>query len=263
MTLPDPESITSNVGQGTCDFLRLPAELREMIYHHVLTSRRIHPRHRFLARRWTPINLLYVCRTIYDEAFFHLYTRGKFVIAVRPEFVFGLATWVEMYDISGGIAIEWFVKSERIRRIIRHIALDIHWPTIEYVVFMGSGRSRNGDFANEMLEQSMAAVGRMLSPLPGLRTIDISWIKTTLHVGGLEGIAPRTYMIPAWLRGLKYIRRRSNGKVLIRMPAQGPISTEQLELDQQDMGHVWNLLKESLEDMAKIRGLLTELATDD
>lgn len=259
MTLTDRECMTSNVGQGTCNFLGLPAEIREMIYHHHLTSGRILPRHRFLARRWTPINLLYVCRTIYDEAFFHLYTKGKFVLAIRPETIFGLATCRGMDDIGGSDAFGLFVKSERILRIIRHIALDIHWPSIEYSVFMGRGLSGNASSADEILRQTMAAVGTMLSPLPALRTIDISWLQMTLRVEELEEIAPPTYKIPSWLRGLKYVRRRSNEKVLIRMPADGPISTEQLEWDQRDMGQVLNILEEMKEDVAEMLGSLTEL----
>lgn len=260
MPLIDQESITSNVGQGTFNFLGLPAEVREMIYHHHLTARRILPRHHFLAKRWTPINLLYVCRTIYDEAFFHLYTKGEFVLAIRPEIICGLATCRGMDDISGSVAFELFVKSEKIRHIIRHIALDIHWPSIEYSVFMGSDDTPTLD---QMLKQTMAAVGPMLSPLPGLRTIDISWLHMTLSVEELEKISPPSYKIPRWLRGLKEVRRRSNEKVLIRMPVKGPISTEQLERDQQDMGNISNCIAEMKEDVAEMLGDLAELATYD
>ena len=258
MALTTRESTPFNIAQRTCDFLRLPAEVRETIYHYHLTSRRILPRHQFLAKRWTPINLLYVCRTIYHEAFYHLYTKGEFVLAVRPESIFGLGTCWGMNDVSASVGSELFLKSEGILRIVRHIALDIHWPSIEYSILMDGGLSQRTLTMEEMLKQTMAVVGTMLSPLPGLRIIDVSWLQMKLRVRESEEIAPPTYNIPGWLRGLKQVRRK-NDRVLIRMPLKGPISTEQLSRDQEDKGPLTNFIRETREDMERLKAFLSEV----
>lgn len=238
-------------------FLQLPAEIRDMIYHHHLTSEKIAPRHVALTKRWTPIDLLYVSRTIYNEAFFHLYTKGEFVLAVRPESIFGLATCWGTNDISAIVGLEKFVKSPRILDLIRHIALEIYWPSVGYSQLMDYVSSRPAPTTDTMLRHMMGTVGAMLSGLSGLRTIDVSWSHMTVRASELTMEAPPNYKIPGWLRGLKQCRRK-NERVLIRMPLKGPVSTEELAKEQEDRGEISNLLREIKEDCQDLRGCLTE-----
>lgn len=253
----DREDNISDIGKATCPFLRLPTEVREMIYHHHLTSKRIVPRHPALTKRWTPIDLLYVNRTIYNEAFFHLYTRGDFVLAVRPESIFGLSTCWGTNDVSPGIALEFFLKSQKTVNVIRHIDVQIHWPSIEYCKLMDRGSSLEAPSTDKMLKQTMTTVGAMLAELPCLRSIDVSWYHMTVSVSEATKAAPPTYRIPVWLRGLKQVRRK-NEKVDIRMPLKGPISTKELAEEQKDRGEFLNVLREVRENLLDIQGDLTE-----
>ena len=257
MKLADRENKTGDTGKGTFAFLRLPVEIREMIYHNHLTSERILPRYPFFNERWTPIDLLYVSRTIYNEAFFHLYTRGEFVFAVRPETISGLATCLGMTDVSASNGLEPFVKSKKILHLLRNIALEIHWPSLNYSKLMDRGRNQDVPTMNDMLTQTMATVGAMLSHLPGLRIIDVSWHHMTLYVSELTATAPSKYRIPVWLRGLKQVRRK-NEQVLIRMPSKSPISTEQLSRDQAP-GKNLDVLREMAENLAEFVESLREL----
>ena len=257
MELADRENNKGDTGKGTFAFLRLPVEVREMIYHNHLTSEPILPRYPFFNKRWTPIDLLYVNRTIYNEAFFHLYTRGEFVLAVRPESIFGLATCLGMTDVSASNGLELFVKSKKILHLLRNIALDIHWPSIEYSELMDCDRNQDTPTTNEMLKQNMATVGAMLSRLPGLRIIDVSWLHMTVYRSEVIATAPSKYRIPVWLRGLKQVRRK-NEQVLIRMPSKSPISTEQLSKDQA-LGEDLNTLREIGEDLAEMEENLRDL----
>lgn len=219
-----------NSSSDTCSmrpsFLVLPAEVRTLIYHHHLTSGRIVPRKPAFTQRWTPIDLLYVCRTIYSEAFYHLYTKGEFVLAIRPESVVGLATSLLTDDISSSDGPEIFVKSQIIRSLIRHIHLKIHWPSVGYAKMMDYGISDTTPTTNVMLKKTIATVGAMLSKLPSLRTVDVSWSHMTVLAVESTRAAPPRYRIPGWLRGLEQVRR-TNREVLIRMPLVGPISTEE------------------------------------
>ena len=254
MALADREKNTVNTGQEPFAFLRLPVEVREMIYHHHLTSAKILPRHQFFTQRWTPIDLLYVSRTIYNEAFFHLYTKGEFVLAIRPGSIFGLSTCWGTDNVSASVGLEPFVKSKKILHLIRHIALHIHWPSADYPRLMNRYPSRDTPTTDEQLQQTMTIVGTMLSRLPALRIIDVSW----LQMAQSRECAPPKYKIPAWLRGLKQVRRK-NEKVLIRMPRKGSISTEQLSRDQTDLGYICNTLKEIREDVQELQGRLREV----
>lgn len=251
MLRTDGENKTSDTGIETFPFLRLPPEVREMIYHHHLTSERIAPRYAALTKRWTPIDLVYVSRTIYSEAVFHLYTKGEFVLAVRPESVFCLAT------CPGKADLEIFAKSQKTMDLIRHIALEIHWPSVEYSKLVDRGCSRDDFKTDTMFKQTIATVGAILAGLPMLRTIDVSWFQMTVHELPLIEAAPPRYKIPIWLRGLKQVRRK-NEKVLIRMPLKGPISTEELAWDQEDRGEIVNLLMEMKEDVQELQGIWTE-----
>ena len=135
----DGGNSTSNICNATFPFLKLPTEIRFMIYDHHLTSEKIARRHAIDTGRWTPIDLLYVCRTIYDEAFPHLYTKGEFVLEARPWNIFGLATVYETRDPKSDVALgtfKTFAKSEKIRDLIRHIRLEIHWPSVLFYRYM-------------------------------------------------------------------------------------------------------------------------------
>ena len=103
----------------------------------------------------------------------------------------------------------------------------------------------------------MAKVGAMLSNLPALRTIDVSWFETAEDESLLIEFPPPRYAIPVWLRSLKHVRRK-NEKVLIRMPLGSPISTEELARDQADRDEVVDLLIEVKEDVQALRGYLQE-----
>lgn len=253
MAHTDPENETGN---GTFPFLQLPTEIRVMIYHHHLTSKRIETRWRSLTG-WTPINLLYVSRTIYNEAFFHLYTKGEFVLDVRPHRILGLATYHEMRYQIATVALETFVKSPKILGLIRHIALDVHWPSVGYSKLTDRLGERSTFPTRSMFEQTMAKVGAMLSDLPALRTIDVLWFETTEDESLLIELAPPRYAIPVWLRGLKHVRRK-NEKVLIRMPSESPISTGELARNQEDRDEVLDLLIEVREDVEALQGYLQE-----
>ncbi|KAL9132885.1 MAG: hypothetical protein Q9175_005935 [Cornicularia normoerica] len=253
----DQGNNTNNTCKATFPFLQLPAEVRAKIYHHHLTSEQIVPRHAALTKRWTPIDLLYVSRTIYNEAFFHLYTKGEFVLAIRPESIFGLATCWGTSSISAGVGLEMFVKSQSILDLIRHIVLEIHWPSVKYSKLMDREPSRVASTTDSMLSQTMVTVGGMLLSLPRLRTIDVSWFHMTVCASELTEAAPPIHKIPGWLRGLKQVRR-TNEKVLIRMPWKGPISTEELALDQEDRGVISNLCREIVEDLRELKEYLME-----
>ena len=257
MALADQEKNTVNTGQETFAFLRLPVEVREMIYHNHLTSAKILPWNKSSNQRWIPIDLLYVSRTIYNEAFFHLYTKGEFVIAVGPDSMFGLSTCWGTDDVSASVGLEPFLKSKNILHLIRHIALDIHWPSAGYSRLMNRYISHDTPTTDEKLQQTMVTVGTMLSRLPALRIIDVSWLQMVTPKAQPRECAPPKYRIPAWLRGLKHVRRR-NEKVLIRMPRKSPISTEQLSRDQADLGYISNTLREIREDVQELQGRLRE-----
>lgn len=244
----------------TFPLLRLPAEVRVMIYHYHLTSEKIpHRWHQFreFTTRWAPINLLYVNRTIYNEAFFHLYTKGEFVLDVTPDCIRGLATLHDMENINASVGLELFFNSPKTVGLIRHVALDLHWPTTEYANLKDQLCERHAFPTDKMFEQTMAKMGAMLSDLPALRTIDVLWLSITKRESRFIEAAPPRYKIPIWLRGLKHVRRK-NEKVLIRMPLKGPISTEELEQDQEDRGELLNLLIEVKEDIQALRGFLEE-----
>ncbi|CAD6594258.1 MAG: hypothetical protein ASARMPREDX12_008549 [Alectoria sarmentosa] len=259
MSHTDRANNTSDTGKSTFSFLELPTEVRAMIYHHHLTSGRIVPRHVEVTKRWRPIDLLYVNRTVYNEAFFHLYTKGDFVLEVRPESIFGLATCRGTTETGAIVGLQDFVKSQKILDLIRHIDLEIHWPSVEYSRLMVVDRD-SGLVActmNDRLKQTMAAVGAMLPALPGLRTIDVSWCQMTISSTELTKAAPPQYKIPVWLRGLKQVRRK-NEKVLIRMPLQGSTSTKELAEEQDDRDEFANLLREIKEDLLELQGNLKE-----
>lgn len=227
-----------------------------MIYHYHLTSERILPRHTSITKRWTPIDLLYVCRTIYNEAFFHLYTKGDFVIQARPEPVFALATCRETKDINGSVGLETFVRSKKIMHLIRYIDLEIHWPSVQYARSMSGGFGWN--IATTITgEMTMETVGAMLSNLPALRTINVSWCHMTVCASEPIEAAPPKYRFPLLLRGLKHVRRR-NENVLIRLPAKGPMSTEELAEEQSDIGEVLNCLREVRENIEDLEGSLRD-----
>lgn len=229
-----------------------------MIYHLHLTSTRIIPRHTALTKRWTPIDLLYTSRTIYHEAFFHLYTQGKFVLVVRPEIIFGLATCRGANDVSASFGLELFMKSQKIQDLIKQIELEIHWPSVEYAKLMDLDYSQDAPTTDSMLKQTMFTVGAMLSELPGLRTIDISWFHMALFAWEVtEVVPPPTYKTRLWLRGLKQVRRK-NENVLIRMPSNGPISTKDLAEEQEDRGEISNRFREIREDIRELQGCLRE-----
>lgn len=257
MALADREKRTDNTGQETFAFLRLPVEVREMIYHHHLTSTKILPRHKPFTQRWTPIDLLYVSRTIYNEAFFHLYTKGEFVLAIGPGSIVGLSTCWGTDDVSASVGLEMFVENKNILHLIRHIGLHIHWPSADYSRLMNRHSSRDTPTVDEQLQQTMTIVGTMLSRLPALRIIDVSWLQATSLAQSRE-CAPPKYKVPALLRGLKQVRRK-NEKVLVRMPRKGPISTEQLARDQADLGYICNTLREIREDLQELQGRLREV----
>ena len=247
----------SDTGNGTFPFLNLPTEVRAIIYHYHLTSEKIVPRHVALTKRWTPIDLLYVSRTIYNEASFHLYTKGEFVLAIRPESIFGLATCLATSDISAGVGLEIFVTSSKILELIRNIVLEIHWPSVEYSKLMDRGSREDAPTTDVMLKQTVMTVGAMLSGLPELRTIDVAWSHMTVLGSELTEAAPPVYKIPIWLRGLKQVRRK-NEKALIRMPLKGPISTEELSKDQEDRGAMVNTCQEIREDIEDLREYLKQ-----
>ena len=224
-----------------------------MIYRHCLTSKRILPRRRCSARRWTPINLLYVCHQIYDEAFRHLYTKGEFVFQVRPQIIFGIATPWGSVDSIPRIGLKLFLVSQKAINLIEHIVLQIRWPTIEYSIVMNRHSEHTMDV---ILKQTMATAGSTLSYLPALRTIDISWFQLKLGLPSVE-TAPPKYKVPRYLRGLKLVRWK-NKKVCIRMPANGPISTEELAKAQEGENDFANHCKEMDEDCDESRGHLSQ-----
>lgn len=257
MSHTDRENSSSCAGKGTFSFLQLPAEVRDMIYHHCLTSETIVPRYSAWTKRWTPIDLLYVNRTIYNEAFFHLYTKGEFVLVIRPESLFALASCWATNDISASVGLELFFKTKRILDLIRHIRLEIHWPSVQYSTLMDRKISRRAPTTDNMLKRTIRTTGAMLSELPALRTIDVSWYHMTVCPWELAKVAPPDYKIPVWLRGLKQVRRKDE-KVLIRMPSTGPVSTEELAQGQGDRDELANLLKEVREDLQELKGCLQE-----
>ena len=251
----DREISTSDTDKRA-PFLRIPIEIRDMIYHLHLTSEKIVPRHIAMTKRWTPIDLLYVNRTIYEEAFFYLYTKGDFVLAVRPGNIFSLSTCFEPNNAT--ISFKVFAKSQKALDIIKHISLEIHWPSVEYSRLIDCGSRWDLPTTDASLKQTITTVGAMLAGLPSLRTIDVSWIRMIVRPYDTMGpVPPPKYKIPLWLRGLKQVRR-GNEKVFIRMPLKGPISTEELARDQEDRGEFSNELRESIEDAQEVQGCLRE-----
>ena len=251
-----PQGInTSNTGKGTLPFLKFPTEVRAIIYHYHLTSEKIVPRHVALTKRWTPIDLLYVSRTVYNEAFFHLYTKGEFVLSIRPESIFGLATCLATDDISADAGLQMFGMSSKSLELIRNIVLKIHWPSVEYSKIMDRGLRGDAPTTDVMLKRTVVTAGAMLSGLSELRTIDVAWSHMTVQASELTEAAPPAYKIPIWLRGLKQVRRK-NEKVLIRMPLKGPVSTEELSRDQEDGGEMVNTCREIWEDIENLREYL-------
>lgn len=256
MSDTDRENNTSATGKGT-SFLELPPEIREIIYHYHLTSAKIVPRHVVLTKRWTPIDLLYVSRTIYKESFFHLYTRGDFILVVRPEQICGLATRCGMLYANATVGLEMFAKSPRISESIRHISLEIHWPSIEYSKLINRLSRGDEPSMDSLLKKAMATVGAILSGLPGLRTVEVSWVCRPVSAPEWPRAEPPTYKILPWLRSLKQLRR-TNEKVLIRMPLQGSISTGELAREQEDTGEVFTQLREIMEDLEELQGCLKD-----
>ncbi len=245
MSLTVRENEPSDIGSG---FLRLPTEVREIIYYYHLTSKRILPRYPSFTKRWTPIDLLYVNRTIYNEAFFHLYTKGEFVLAVRPESIYGLATCYSTSDPNANLSLAIFMRSEEMLGLIRHVSLNIHWPSREYSALMDHGSHWKTPSTGEMLQETIATVGAMLSRLPQLRTIGISWHPMTVRASDGEESAPPKFTIPGWLRGLEQIRW-GNENVRIRMPLEGPVSTEELARNQMGRDDVEDTNRELWEDL--------------
>ena len=243
---------TSDTGKATFPFLKLPTEVRAVVYHYHLTSEQIVPRHMTLTKRWTPIDLLYVSRTVYNEAFFHLYTKGDFVLSIRPESIFTLATCLATSDINAGVGLEVFHMSSKNLELIRNIVLEIHWPSIEYSKTMDRGSHEDAPTTDVMLKQTVMTVGAMLSALPELRTIDVAWSHMRVCASELTEASPPVHKIPVWLRGLKQVRRK-NKKVLVRMPLKSPVSTEELSRDQVDRGAIINMCREIREDIEDLR----------
>ena len=250
MALTNRQSNTSDTGNETFPFLRLPPEIRIMIYHLHLTSERILPRRR-RSERWTPINLLYVNRIIYKEAFSHLYSKGDFVLAVRPQSISVLDTCLRKRALRASQGPDIFARSKELSQLIRHISLDIHWCSVEHL------RPRNPQSPSNMLKTSMHIMATSLSRLPALRTIDISFVHLKLIGSQDSNAAPPKYRIPGWLRGLKLVRR-ANDMVRIGMPLEGPVSTEELERDQGIVDEDENFWKELLEDHDEFIGWYKE-----
>ena len=244
---------TSDTSKARFPFLKLPTEIRAVIYHYHLTSEQIVPRHMTLTKRWTPINLLYVSRTVYNEAFYHLYTKGDFVLSIRPESIFGLATCLATSDIIAGVGLEIFHMSSKSLELIRNIVLKIHWPSIEYSTLMDCSSPEDAPTLNVMLKQTVTTAGAMLSGLPELRTIDVAWSHMTVCASERTEAAPPGYKILVWLRGLKQVRRK-NARVLVRMPLESPVSTEELAREQEDRGRIANIcgeIREDIEDLTE------------
>ena len=252
----DREINTSHTGKRT-SLVGLPPEIRDMIYHYHLTSKKIEPRHVTLTKRWTPIDLLYVNKTIYEESFFHLYTRGDFVLEVRPEQICGLATRCGTMYPNATVGLEMFAKNPKIAESIRHISLEIHWPSIEYCKLIDRLSRAQEPSMDVLLKKAMAMLGAILSGLPGLRTIEVSWICRPVCAPECPRAEPPKYKILPWLRSLKQVRRE-NEKVLIRMPLQGSISTEELAQEQKDMSEIMTKLREIREDLEELQGCLRD-----
>ena len=255
MSYTDQGINTRDTGKATFPFLKLPAEVRTVIYHYHLTSEPIVPRHATLTKRWTPIDLLYVNHTIYNEAFFHLYTKGDFVLSMRPDSIFGLATCIATVDINAGAGLEIFHMSSKVLELIRNIVLKIHWPSIEYSRLMDRGylgAHEHAPTVEFMLKRTVTTAGAMLSSLPELRTIDVAWSHMTVDASELTQAAPPVPKIHVWLRGLKQVRR-NNQNVLVKMPLNGPLSTEELSRDQEDRGAISNTCREIREDIEDLR----------
>ena len=212
-----------------------------MIYHLHLTSERILTLRKH-SERWTPINLLYVNRIIYNEAFFYLYSKGDFVLAVRPQ-----DTFLRRDALRASLSPHISARSEKLSQLISHISLEIHWRSVEYL------SPDDHDSPSNKLKQAMHILGTSLSRLPALRTIDISFVHLRISDREDPNEKPLKYRIPGWLRGLKQIRRENEG-VRIRMPLEGPVSTEELEHDQGIVDEESNRCMELKEDLEEFVG---------
>ena len=153
-----------------------------------------------------------------------------------------------MNHISANVGLEWFVKCDKIVHLIRHITLDIHWPTSRYSSVIDRRPRRT---ESNLLKQTMATVGTMVSHLPALRTVDVSWSQIRLSRSDPEESSPSVCKTLIWLRGLQQARRR-NESVLIRMPPTSLMSTEELARCQEDLGPVRNLVREFKEDLREL-----------
>lgn len=85
---------------------------------------------------------------------------------------------------------------------------------------------------NGGLQALLTGVCNVLSELPQLRRISLSWHPLDML---MEHASPPRHKIPTLLRPLKIVRRALPG-LIINMPVDSPISTTELAEQQKDSG---------------------------
>ena len=104
---------------------------------------------------------------------------------------------------------------------------------------------------NEGLQALLTGICNVLSELPQLRRINVSWHPLDMF---MEHASPPRHKIPTLLRPLKIARRARPGLV-INMPVDSPISTTELGEQQRDSGcETTDRLKEHQENVLDRQG---------
>lgn len=243
--------------QPTFPFLKLPLELRHMIYCLHILDESPPMLVEYLTRRprdigwWPVLDLIMVNKKLHDEVL-------DFVCRMcRVSVGMNLSCLAYLRGIP---CLRLEATSQDVGRCVRQIELEIHWLVPHQQLDFFAPRSV---FRRQRLGENLEMVCKSLAACQRLESVTIVWkYPTYLHLWHRKGLcfrtefegkmvmAPAKHQILPLLRPLKMIRRRSPG-IVIKMPAYGPMSSEELALEQRDYGdEMLNKAVERREDRA-------------
>lgn len=201
-------------------FLRLPRELRDLIYRYFLASTPIYPRDVLRVQQPLPpsgqvacvpqyprspsIGLLLTNHQLHEEAINMLWCHAHFVVVIKPHtFSASDKTWFWLIFGLGVTRLDMIRFEPRYHTSVRHIDLEISWNRIS-----GWGRKCS----------LFGSLGDSLDAFPKLATISLRWILPDLVRRGLmAGESEWWYLV--LLRPLLRLQlRRPEIRVEVQIP---------------------------------------------
>lgn len=169
----------SNPPQQPFPFLRLPADIRSVIYHYALNSNPVctdrlwyyDQRHRIAIGTGSSFQLLRASKRVYDEATYFLYHLGQFAINFNPQ---------KNPEITNAFVLE--PKYIEVVERIRHLQIRLMWNSLD--------RSRGRDFMQEA-ESNLRTLCVTLVGFSSLRTIEVKTVSGYYNRAGNPFLLPK------------------------------------------------------------------------